>query len=426
LSLLGVGWELWQVAAVWPLALVALAGAHLLRARPVVTPRGWATRATLAAVVVGVIGLGSALAAVAQQEPGWRDFPDGFAFYVYQANAFYSDGSVDPYFEQSSDFPDGAVVTSQPDHPPLVPLNMTALALFLGKADGGALLVVSWVAGAGLMLTFFGLLRRLGQHQWVAVLFASLLLLGFIAGPSGFSIPGYADLPLAAYFLVGGGYLYVWCREREPGALIVSALALGLGVMTKNEGTTFLLIAVALAAGFGWLQGRRPQDLFWPAAGYGALAVLVALPWLYLRQSYDIEVAFLSEPGQDATSSGLVKDGVLIGGWMLAKTAQELYLPLIGIAVAAVLGWRPDRAALLLGALIVLQLASDALVILVSPDAPRELLRHSSVRLVLQVTPLAFLLAAQALAPQLAFAGAAQRDVIGPNREPAQDALPAS
>jgi hypothetical protein len=276
------------------------------------------------------------------------------------------------------------------------------------------------------MLTFFGLLRRLGQHQWVAVLFGSLLLLGFIAGPSGFSIPGYADLPLAAYFLVGGGYLYIWCREREPGALIVSALALGLGVMTKNEGTTFLLIAVALAAGFGWLQGRRPQDLFWPAAAYGALAVLVALPWLYLRQSYDIEVAFLSEPGQDATSSGLVKDGVLIGGWMLAKTAQELYLPLIGIAVAAVLGWRPDRAALLLGALIVLQLAADALVILVSPDAPRELLRHSSVRLVLQVTPLAFLLAAQALAPQLAFAGAAQRDVIGPNREPAQDALPAS
>jgi hypothetical protein len=376
--------------------------------------------------VVGVIGLGAALAAVAQQEPGWRKFPDAFAFYVYQANAFYGDGSADPYFEQSSDYPDGAVVTSQPDHPPLVPLTMTSIALFLGKVDGGALLVVSWIAGAGLTLTFFGLLRRLGQSDWVAGLFSSLLLIGFIAEPSGFSIPGYADLPLAAYFLVGGGYLYRWCRERELGALIISALALGLGVVTKNEGTTFLLIAVGLVAVFHWLEGRRLQDVIWPAAGYGALALVVALPWLYLRQSHGIEVAFLSEPGQEATSSRLAHDTALIGGWMVAKTAQELYLPLIGITVAAVLGWRPHRAAVLLAALIVLQLAAAALIILVSPDAPRELLRHSSVRLVLQVTPLAFLLAAEALAPQLALATEAAGERGKPTRETAQDALPAS
>lgn len=422
LSLFDVDWALWQVAAVWPLALIGVGFAHLARGRPGVSLPRWASRATLAALVVGVIALGGALAALAQQEPGWRDFPDGFAFYVYQANAFYEDGSVKPYFEQASDYPDGALVTSQPDHPPLVPLTMTALALFLGQPDGGALIVVSWIAGVGLTLTFFGLLRRLGQKEWVGALFSSLLLLGFVAGPSGFSIPGYADLPLAAYFLVGGGYLYLWCREREPGALVVSALALGLGVLTKNEGTTFLLIAVALVAVFNWLEGRRVQDLLWPAAGYGALALVVALPWLYLRQSYNVDVAFLSEPGQDAGSSRFAHDSVLIGGWMVAKTAQELYLPLIGIALAAVLGWRPGRAVLLLGALIALQLAADALVVLVSPDAPRDLLRHSSVRLVLQVTPLVFLLVAEALGPQFAFTTEAEREAA----EAPQGAVPVS
>ncbi|MEX1254764.1 MAG: hypothetical protein WEE64_10525 [Dehalococcoidia bacterium] len=426
LSLLEVDWALWQVAAVWPIALFALAGVHLARRRPGAPVPALASRATFAALLVAVIALGSALAALAQQEPGWRDFPDGFAFYVYQANAFYEDGSMKPYFEQASDYPDGAIATSQPDHPPLVPLTMTALALFLGEADGGALLVVSWVAGVGLTLTFFGLLRRLGQKDWVAGLFSSLLLLGFIAEPSGFSIPGYADLPLAAYFLVGGGYLYGWARDREPAALIVSALALGLGVLTKNEGTTFLLIAVALVAAFQWSGGRRLQDVLWPAAGYGALALVVALPWLYLRQSYDVDVAFLSEPGQDATAPSLVQDSALIVVWITAKTAQELYLPLIGVALGVALGWRPDRAALLLAALIVLQFAADALVVLISPDQPRELLRHASVRLVLQMTPLVFLLAAETLSPQLALALVRRGDAVPRQPESPQEAVPAS
>ena len=193
LSLIGWTWEPWQLYLLWTVAVIVGViprGVRAARRRGLSqTPElrlliAWGAFSVVSLLVL-LTGLG--------QRATLRDSPDAAMFYAFKGRIFYEDGSVRPYYEQVRDHPSSALITSQPDHPPLVPVTMAALALAAGRFDGHIPTLISWMTGVGLTLTFYGLLRRLGSTAVAAGLFSSLLGLQTVAPLAGFGLPGYAE-----------------------------------------------------------------------------------------------------------------------------------------------------------------------------------------------------------------------------------------
>jgi hypothetical protein len=92
---------------------------------------------------------------------------------------------------------------------------------------------------------------------------------------------------------------------------------------------------------------------------------------------------------------------VLIPAWFTAKFVQMLWAPLAALIIAFLAGWRPGKGTVAVAAIIVLLLAADAAVIFLRYDPVVDLLRHTVSRLILQIAPLVYLLAADAFIPLL-------------------------
>jgi hypothetical protein len=200
---------------------------------------------------------------------GW----DAWAIWLFKSRAFVADGSVQGYLARAGEF------NAQPSYPLLVPLY----GAFLWKLGGGdqAAKAISPLFFLALLGSFYGLARRFAPRP-VALVFTALLANLHMVNIAAFELAGYADTSLAAYLLLGAGFLHAWYREDRPEDLGLAAGFAGLAAWTKNEGLFFLAAIAALVI------ARRPRA--WKAP---ALAVVVTvLPWTALRQVYGV-------PGSD-------------------------------------------------------------------------------------------------------------------------------
>ena len=140
-------------------------------------------------------------------------------------------------------------VWSHPSYPLLVPLTENWLYSWLDRCDQGALkiiFVLFYVAAIGLLYTAAA---RSSGHNWKGFLAAALLFFTPLAIMGEGSVStGYADFPLAVFYLACVMYALEYVDTGEPAALaLVAALGAGL-VWVKPEGLILWISLVAALA----------------------------------------------------------------------------------------------------------------------------------------------------------------------------------
>lgn len=187
---------------------------------------------------------------------GW----DSWLIWFFKARVFFIDGGVNGVFLLNPDY-----AYSHPDYPLLVPLSVAWVYTALGRAGDATAKLLYPLQFVSMLFIFHWAVKKVSGASY-AMLFTALLSLtpiilvhagGFpnSIGPlAGGDYLGYADLMLSVCFLSAGAFLYVGMTGGGPFHLVLSALFLGLGAWTKNEGLPFaafgfLLIAVHSIAG---------------------------------------------------------------------------------------------------------------------------------------------------------------------------------
>jgi hypothetical protein len=174
------------------------------------------------------------------------------------------------------------------------------------------------------------------------------LVVGAVAlAPAVFDqlLTAYADIPLALLFAVGVAAAGRWLLTDERWALAVAALCFGGALLTKNEGTLFV---VAAFVGLAVAAASR-----WRALAVAAAAdLLMLLPWkVYVRvhDLHDINYSL-----GDTFDAGHVHGRLGVGPIAFRTLAEQMLDPLqwgllgpifvLLFVAAAVLG--PRRLAL--------------------------------------------------------------------------------
>ena len=135
-----------------------------------------------------------------------------------------------------------------------------------------------WAAWLLTTILLYALARRTVDRrgaQWAVALWASVPL---ASGSAGWA---YIDLGLSA-FVLAAAYAFLRWTECETGRwLTLSAIFAGLAIATKYTAVTWLAGLLLLLVYHGWRHQHRTIGwIVLRAAGYAAVAGLVAAPWL--------------------------------------------------------------------------------------------------------------------------------------------------
>jgi len=333
---------------------------------------------------------------------GW----DSWAIWFLKARAFYIDGGVTSSFFHV----DGSAAYAHTDYPLLVPLSVTWLYTALGAVNERAAKVIYPLQFASMLVILHHVLARIGTRR-LALLFTALLSLTPLVMVHSAGLPvriwrlytgdftGYADMTLAVYFLSAGAFIYLYMAFEERVFMMPAVLFLAAGAWTKNEGMTFALMGVVFLAAYTlMLRGRRHRGaltaLIAPAA---ALAAFI-LPWHLFKAHHSLASGYaqgLSTTVIAANIGRIVPILKYMAG--LLFTAPGLFNLVWWLYAASLaLGWRRVTAAplLALNALIFLQLAVYAFVLVISPSDLAWQMQTAFERLVLHLTPLAVFISA--------------------------------
>jgi hypothetical protein len=429
-SMLGISWSV--TALLLPWLLVALAAAwhwrsQILRltrrrARGATEPRGWAPLAIDERIAVGVLVILGAL--VIATAPIQLPYSDGFQMYYFKARAFFADRSMVPYYTHAS-----ALSFSIPAHPPLVPLSVTWLYLFIGGVDEHTSLLLWPALFLSLLAAFYVLTRPLASRRLALWCTVALALIGNELTGSAIR-GGFADMPLAVYLFMGCGLLWHWTTpgRQSPRLLLVAALFLGAAALTKEEG--FVAASVALIA-FPLLARRRSGAVTARAARWVAplgaavcVFLLTIAAWQVLRLRYPVPELLL-QPGNRGTA--VLLQSLIVAAVGLVERAIVFWPAPLALALLWAIErrdhgerlWFPGNGRLLfLASVVLVQLAADVVGMATNPSDVSAEVSHTASRLLLQLVPLLFLGTVE-LWPQLLVHDA----VSPPEVRPAEDAV---
>ncbi|MBM4286493.1 MAG: hypothetical protein FJ128_14810 [Deltaproteobacteria bacterium] len=336
--------------------------------------------------LLGLILLFACLRAVIYPVWAW----DALATWGFKAKVFFHRQSIDLAGFEAHNY-----------YPNLVPLLLTYLYLWLGQVNDHLVKAVFPLWGALLLLLLHHLGLRMGLSRRQA-----LFLTAFFAANGTVFIEhlfiAYADLPLAYYTLGGAGLVFLWLAgAAPPGSMPLAALMLAGMSWCKYEGPP--LAGTILLAGFLTLLRLRPPGLLRRLGALAGLAGGIALglwPWRLFLAGRGIQVGidhvFAFYPSQLWQALPMVlatllnpKDfGILWPVWVIA------------LAVGGRSLWHSPRLFLIL--FVGGNLAAILLAYALAPTSAAEFplyVRATIDRLLLHLTPVAALLAAQVLNP---------------------------
>ncbi len=254
-------------------ASAVLGRRSLARLRPVMRipkPRGaieWILFAVLAVEIATIFVISF------KHTLGW----DGLLVWEIKARYAFLNGGVlpDAYFQGAGR------AFSHPDYPLAIPFAQLWIYLWLGEPNqfwAKLIFPIFYAVGASL-LALLG--NRIIGKRWIGLLLAVLLF--FIPQASlstGSAIVGYADFPLAIFYLATVGYLLASLRPESCESFFpIFATCLACLPWIKNEGAILCLVAGGFA-GLLMVAGRLPRRFFVALVP----GLLVALSWrLFLR-----------------------------------------------------------------------------------------------------------------------------------------------
>jgi hypothetical protein len=198
---------------------------------------------------------------------------DAWAIWALKGHALYAFGWADPAV-----FAGTAYRFANLDYPILLPSLEAIDFRAMGAFDTRVLhlqfllLLVAALAALGALL-----------RDRVPALLLWLSLIAIALAPAVFDqlLTAYADVPLALVFAIGVAAAGRWLVTDERWSLAVATLCFGGALLTKNEGTLFVLtVFVALLL----VAARRWRAL----AVAAAVDVALLLPWKVYVRAHDI------------------------------------------------------------------------------------------------------------------------------------------
>lgn len=224
----------------------------LVRFRPAVRipkARGfgeWALVAILTIQIGVIFWIGS------KRPLGW----DGLLVWEIKARYAFLNGGVLP----GSYFQGIGRSFSHPEYPLAIPFTQLWLYLWLGEANqflARTIFPIFYCVGS-VLLALLG--KRLTNRRSIGLFLAvALFFIPQASFSTGSAIVGYADFPLAIYYLATVGYLLCALREDDCGVSApIFAACLACLPWIKKEGVILWALA-AFAAGLLVLVGRLPR-----------------------------------------------------------------------------------------------------------------------------------------------------------------------
>jgi hypothetical protein len=390
-SVSGIRWSLPPLLIPW-----SVPGALILWNHRALARRMLAWRPGLARIdryeLAGFSALIGILVVVAGASPLVPPQSDGFNLYYFKANAFFNDGSVIPYYGHAAD-----LLFSFPGHPPLVPLIVSWLYLFIGHVQERSTLLLWPALYASLLGSLYVLVRtRTGRKFALAYVLTAAFVAPALLGEAAGS--GYTDMPLALYLLLGAGCLWLWAHPaRDSWVLVaVSGVFLGAALMTKEEGLVATLAVAAATPLLRWSRRGVSWDAIPPALSTAAVAAAVASPWIALRLVYRLPVLTV-DLGSKVDS---VVHRLLPAAVGLSSRAGPQLAVAIVVVVAAIIAVRRgrqtvdeviDRPGQFVASIALMMLAGDMLALAMAPVGIDHQVSIAGTRLVSQAVPLLLL-----------------------------------
>ena len=262
------GWTGLGILAAFSLGLCAwrLKGTE----RPSWRRPGWIDTAGFAALVALVIDYGRAFRVAPLNRY------DAWAIWALKGHALYALGWADPVV-----FAGASYRFANLDYPLLIPSLEAVDFRTMGAFDTRLVHVQFLLFLVAALLALFALL-----HDRVPSLVLWLSLFALALAPAVFDqlLTAYADLPLALVFGVGVGAAGRWVITNERWALALASFCFAGSLLTKNEGSLFVL-----AVFLGLLVTAHTR---WRALAVAASAdLLLLLPWriyVHSHQLHDI------------------------------------------------------------------------------------------------------------------------------------------
>ena len=323
---------------------------------------------------------------------GW----DGLFNWEIKARYAFLNAGVIP----ASYYSDPTRLTTNPAYPLWIPLTELWLYLWMGEPHQfwiKLLFPIYYVAGAVLLATFA---TGLTGRRWIGL--SAAVLLFFVPcltnTPGGVHV-GYADVPISVVYLAGIGLLLLHLQNGDPAAWRCSALCIALLPWVKKEGSILWLVAVICAVGVLWRRRRSWSGLLWLLPG---LFIMVA--W----KAFCIAVELVPKHDFATVSFTRFVESLPRLDWILFRLRGELLdlshwsimWPLLLFAFVALVVRARDQRSLVLFVAISVPVAAYTGSYLFSdwPDWAAHMDASIS-RLLLHVTPLAWLAIALAMRP---------------------------
>jgi len=368
----------------WVLVAVAAAGAAALVARrPEFHAREPFDRLTAAGHAVTVASsLTLLVGALHTDFGGW----DGEAFWTLKARSLARYGTF-----RTPDFTAAARPHPHPNYPLVIPSVYALIYRATGSTDGRLLRAATTVFMLASFAIVLGLLRERLPARHAAWLTAAFALVPAFARAHGGGLDPYCDYPVAVFVLLSAFAAVRWL-EGEPRAGFLCAFALASLSQVKLDGTVAVFFACLLlpALAFGMRRWRGAAE----AVAIVAPAALLTLVWRLTTRDYPGAIHLVPPMWSHLpeTLRGLASS-------MTRPTEYGLVWPFF---LAMLVARRPRLAHpdAFPAALLAAVLAAYVFILLSYPwgDDAREVMRHNRVRLVMHVTPLAFVWAARRLA----------------------------
>jgi hypothetical protein len=180
---------------------------------------------------------------------GW----DGLLIWEAKARyAFLNSGTIPLNY-----YSDTGRAFSHPEYPLGIPFTELWLYLWMGEAHQFWVKTIfpTFYAAGSVLLTLIA--TRVSGRRWSGLLVALLLpFIPFVISSPGGVIVGYADIPLAVFYLAALGYLLVWLSSGELRFLLICLSCLSLLPWIKREGLILWCVLAVLGLWGSWRQQR--------------------------------------------------------------------------------------------------------------------------------------------------------------------------
>lgn len=297
---------------------------------------------------------------------------DAIASWFLGGKAFYIDGFINPSF----------IRFANNSTPPVLNLLVTFSYIVMGGINDTLALLIYPIFYLCMLLIFYSLVRIFLPTLASLFSLSLLALTPNIMRHAGRYDAGYADLPLAYFFLLEIYVLFLFIQTRSTRLLVLLNISLGTGALLRSEGIPFFII-IQIVVLFFIAKWKKHKKIF--VAFIGLLHILA---WQIFKIYYSLPAnPFITgTPKVDRLPSILLEAGrefTNIGRW------NFLWIAFLISMVIFFLKKRRDRWEIILFFTCVGQMTVYLLVYLTTPREPIEHMRNSFDRLLLHIAPIA-------------------------------------